>query len=40
MRGDLEAVNKQIDAESSHFKDLLRSEEARTAFQAFLARRK
>jgi enoyl-CoA hydratase/carnithine racemase len=40
MRGQLDAVNKQIDAESSHFADLLRSDEARTAFQAFLARRK
>ncbi len=40
MRGHLDAVNKQIDAESSHFKDLLSSDEARTAFQAFLARRK
>jgi enoyl-CoA hydratase/carnithine racemase len=40
MRGHLEAINKQIDAESWHFKDLLGSEEARNAFKAFLARKK
>jgi enoyl-CoA hydratase/carnithine racemase len=40
MRGHLDAVIKQIEAESSHFRDLLQSDEARSAFQAFLARKK
>jgi enoyl-CoA hydratase/carnithine racemase len=40
MRGHVEEVTKQIELESSHFKDLLRSDEARAAFQAFLARKK
>jgi enoyl-CoA hydratase/carnithine racemase len=40
MRGQLDAVVAQIEAESAHFKELLQSDEARTAFQAFLARRK
>jgi enoyl-CoA hydratase/carnithine racemase len=40
MRGHLDAVNRQIDAETSHFRDLLRSDEARNAFKAFLARKK
>jgi enoyl-CoA hydratase/carnithine racemase len=40
MRGHLDAVLKQIEAESSHFRDLLQSDEARSAFQAFLARKK
>jgi len=40
MRGHLDAINKQIDAETSHFRDLLRSDEARNAFKAFLARKK
>ena len=40
MRGHVEEVTKQIDLESSHFKDLLRSDEALAAFQAFLARKK
>jgi len=40
MRGHLDAVLKQIEAESSHFRDLLQSDEARSAFAAFLARKK
>jgi hypothetical protein len=40
MRGHLDDVIKQIEAESAHFKDLLQSDEARAAFQAFLARKK
>jgi enoyl-CoA hydratase/carnithine racemase len=40
MRGHLDAVMKQIEAESSHFRDLLQSDEARSAFAAFLARKK
>jgi enoyl-CoA hydratase/carnithine racemase len=40
MRGYLDAVMKQIEAESSHFRDLLQSDEARSAFAAFLARKK
>jgi len=40
MRGNRDAVIKQIEAESMHFGDLLKSDEARAAFQAFLARKK
>ncbi len=40
MRGHLDEIIKQIDAESMHFRDLLQSDEARAAFAAFLARRK
>ena len=40
MRGHLDEVIKQIDAEARHFRDLLQSDEARAAFAAFLARRK
>ena len=40
MRGNRDAVIKQIEAESMHFEDLLKSDEARAAFQAFLARKK
>jgi enoyl-CoA hydratase/carnithine racemase len=40
MGSNLDDVIKQIDAESTHFKDLLNSDEARAAFKAFLARRK
>ncbi len=40
MRGHRDAVIKQIETESMHFGDLLKSDEARTAFQAFLARKK
>ena len=40
MRGHLDGVMKQIEAESSHFRELLQSDEARAAFAAFLARKK
>jgi enoyl-CoA hydratase/carnithine racemase len=40
MRGHVDDVIKQIDTESMHFRDLLKSDEARAAFQAFLARKK
>jgi enoyl-CoA hydratase/carnithine racemase len=40
MRGHLDEVIKQIDTEAAHFRDLLKSDEARAAFTAFLARRK
>jgi enoyl-CoA hydratase/carnithine racemase len=40
MRGHLDAVVKQIDTEASHFKERLKSDEARAAFTAFLARKK
>jgi enoyl-CoA hydratase/carnithine racemase len=40
MRGHRDAVIEQIEAESMHFEDLLKSDEARAAFQAFLARKK
>ncbi|HMK71079.1 MAG TPA: crotonase/enoyl-CoA hydratase family protein [Xanthobacteraceae bacterium] len=40
MRGDRDAVLKQMEAESRHYADLLKSDEARAAFQAFLARKK
>ena len=40
MRGHLDEVLEQIDAEAVHFRDLLQSDEARAAFAAFLARRK
>jgi enoyl-CoA hydratase/carnithine racemase len=40
MRRHTEAVLQQIDAETGHFAELLKSDEARGAFQAFLARKK
>jgi enoyl-CoA hydratase/carnithine racemase len=40
MRGHLDEVIKQINTESTHFRELLQSDEARAAFAAFLARRK
>jgi enoyl-CoA hydratase/carnithine racemase len=40
MRGDPNDIVKQIDIEATHFKDRLKSDEARAAFAAFLARRK
>jgi enoyl-CoA hydratase/carnithine racemase len=40
MRGDRDDVLKQIDAEVSHFKARLESDEARAAFTAFLARKR
>jgi enoyl-CoA hydratase/carnithine racemase len=40
MRGDLDEVLARIDTEVAHFKERLRSDEARAAFAAFLARKK
>jgi enoyl-CoA hydratase/carnithine racemase len=40
MRGHIDAVLQRIDAEASHFGELLKSDEARAAFQAFFARKK
>jgi enoyl-CoA hydratase/carnithine racemase len=40
MRGQTDEILKRIDQESAHFRDLLQSDEARTAFMAFLARKK
>jgi enoyl-CoA hydratase/carnithine racemase len=40
MRGQNDVVIKQIEAESSHFRELLQSDEARSAFAAFFARKK
>ncbi len=40
MRDHLDAVINQIESESAHFRDLLQSDEARSAFQAFFARKK
>jgi len=40
MRRHTGAVIEQIDAETGHFAELLKSDEARSAFQAFLARKK
>jgi enoyl-CoA hydratase/carnithine racemase len=40
MRGYTEAVDRQIEAEVAQFKERLTSEEARSAFTAFLSRKK
>jgi enoyl-CoA hydratase/carnithine racemase len=40
MRSHTEDILKQMDAESAHYRELLQSEEARAAFQAFFARKK
>jgi enoyl-CoA hydratase/carnithine racemase len=40
LRGDPEAVVKRIDEEATHFKERLKSDEARAAFKAFLSRKK
>jgi enoyl-CoA hydratase/carnithine racemase len=40
MRGDLDDVVRRIDTEAMHFKERLRSDEARAAFAAFFARKK
>jgi enoyl-CoA hydratase/carnithine racemase len=40
MRGHAEAIDKQIDAEVAQFKERLISNEARSAFTEFLARKK
>ncbi len=40
MRGDVEDVVSQIETEARHFRERLKSDEAKAAFSAFLARRK
>jgi enoyl-CoA hydratase/carnithine racemase len=40
MRLPLETVLQRMETESGHYKDLLQSDEARAAFQAFFARKK
>lgn len=40
MRGQADTAVKQIEAESMHFRELFKSDEARAAFQAFFARKK
>jgi enoyl-CoA hydratase/carnithine racemase len=40
MRGDLDDLARRVDTEAMYFKERLRSEEARAAFAAFLARKK
>ncbi len=40
MRGHSDEVMQRIEAEAVHFKELLKSDEARAAFQAFFARKK
>jgi enoyl-CoA hydratase/carnithine racemase len=39
MRGELDPIVQRIDTEAMHFKERLKSDEARAAFQAFLARK-
>ena len=40
LRGDLDEVGRRVDTEAMHFKERLKSDEARAAFTAFLARKK
>jgi enoyl-CoA hydratase/carnithine racemase len=40
MRGNIDEVVQHIEAEGTHFAELLKSDEARAAFAAFLARKK
>jgi enoyl-CoA hydratase/carnithine racemase len=40
MRGHTDAILKQMEVESAHYKELLQSDEARAAFAAFLTRKK
>jgi enoyl-CoA hydratase/carnithine racemase len=40
MRGNVADIVARIDAEGAHFSSLLQSEEARTTFRTFMARRK
>jgi enoyl-CoA hydratase/carnithine racemase len=40
MRGHLDAMVERVDTEAMHFKERLRSDEARAAFAAFLSRKK
>ena len=40
LRGELDAIERQIDTELMHFRERLQSDEARAAFSAFLSRKK
>ncbi len=40
MRGNLDEIAQRLEVEAMHFRNLLQSDEARAAFQAFLARKK
>ena len=40
LRGQLDAVAERVDTEAIHFKERLRSDEARAAFAAFMTRKK
>ena len=40
LRGELDAIEQQIDTELMHFRERLQSDEARAAFSAFLSRKK
>jgi hypothetical protein len=40
MRGRLDDVVERINTETMHFKEFVKSDEARAAFAAFLARKK
>jgi enoyl-CoA hydratase/carnithine racemase len=40
MRGNTDAIRERMETESGHYKDFLKSDEARAAFQAFFARKK
>jgi enoyl-CoA hydratase/carnithine racemase len=40
LRGNLDDLAKRVDTEAMHFKERLQSEEARTAFAAFMSRKK
>jgi enoyl-CoA hydratase/carnithine racemase len=40
MRGNVDEVTARINIESAHFRDLLKSDEARAAFMAFMTRKK
>jgi enoyl-CoA hydratase/carnithine racemase len=40
MRGECDAIDRQIDTEIAHFRERLQSDEARAAFTAFLSRKK
>ncbi len=40
LRGETDDIEKRIEIEAGHFKERLKSDEARAAFQAFLSRKK
>jgi hypothetical protein len=40
MRSQAESVAERIETEAMHFKELLKSDEARLAFAAFFSRKK